>query len=106
MWDPVTVRTESIESPLCVWGGLYTPAAFTHKRHERLLIKTTAPQSRLQTQHSIEGVRQMSCAANTSTPEHPGVRVGPGANSGFKISIGGLTRGSCECEAKNKLLLR
>lgn len=48
----------------------------------------------------------MSCAANTSTPQHPGVRVGPGANSGFKISISGLTRGSCECEAKNKLLLR
>lgn len=97
--------TESIESPLC-GGGLYAPVAFTHKTHERLLIKTTAPQSRLQTRHSIEGEKQMACAANLSTPPHPGVRVGPGANSGFKISISGLTRGSCECEAKNKLLLR
>lgn len=105
MWES-SYGADRVHRVTVVGGEYLCSRAFTHKRQERLLIKTAAPQSWLQTRHSIEGVKRMSCAANTSTPQHPGVRLGPGANSGFKISISGLTRGSCECEAKNKLLLR
>lgn len=86
------------------WGIIYAPAVLTHKSHKRLLIMTAARPSWLQIQHFIKGVRQMTCTSNTSTPQHPEVRARLQANSGFKISIGGLTGGSCECEAKNKLI--
>lgn len=85
------------------WGIIYAPAAWTHKSHKRLLIMTAARPSWPQMQHFIKGMTQMSRTSHMSTPRHPEERARLRANSGFKISIDGLMRGSHECEAENKL---
>ena len=66
-------------------------------------MMTAARPSRPQTQQFIKGVTKMSRTSNMSTPRHPEVPARL-QHSGFKISIGESTRGSCECEARNKLI--